>query len=235
MSVLEISNLTVRRGVKRVVDDVSMRLVPGKITALLGPNGAGKSSLVLALAGALPLEAGSMVLDGRSLGGASTQAIRSAGIAAVPEGHRILAGLSVDENLMTAGHGLSKAALTQALDEIYGIFGELAERKNQRAGSMSGGQQQMLALGQALICRPKFILADEMSLGLAPLIVKRLMGVVARLAREGTGVLLIEQFTAVALSLAHEAHVMSRGRLAYSGEPETLVKDPEILRKAYLA
>jgi branched-chain amino acid transport system ATP-binding protein len=235
MRVLEIANLSVRRGVKRVVDDVSMQLTPGKVTALLGPNGAGKSSLVLALAGALPLEAGTIVLGGRSLSGASTQVVRSAGIAAVPEGHRVLSGLSVEDNLMAAGHGHSKAALAQALDEIYAIFGELAERKNQRAGSMSGGQQQMLALSQALICRPKFILADEMSLGLAPLIVKRLMGVVARLAREGTGVLLIEQFTAVALSLADEAHVMSRGRLAYSGEPETLVKDPEILRKAYLA
>ena len=234
MSVLEISNLRVCRGVKRVVDDVSMRLVPGKVTALLGPNGAGKSSLVLALAGALPLEAGSIVLNGNSLGGASPQVIRSAGIAAVPEGHRVLADLTVEDNLMAAGHGHSKAALAHALDEIYGIFGELAERKNQRAGSMSGGQQQMLALGQALICRPKFILADEMSLGLAPLIVKRLMGVVARLAREGTGVLLIEQFTAVALSLADDAHVMSRGQLAYSGEPEMLAKDPEILRKAYL-
>jgi branched-chain amino acid transport system ATP-binding protein len=100
---------------------------------------------------------------------------------------------------------------------------------------MSGGQQQMLALGQALICRPKFVLADEMSLGLAPLIVKRLMGVVERLAREGTGILLIEQFTAVALSLADHAIVMSRGRFAYSGEPQRLISEPDILHKAYLA
>lgn len=235
MQALEIEGLTVRRGVKRVVDDVWMSLKPGTITALLGPNGAGKSSLVLALAGALPLEAGFVQIGGRRLSGIGTEAVRAAGVAAVPEGHRVLAGLSVDDNLRTAGRAHSRTELERALDEIYSIFGELAERKNQRAGSMSGGQQQMLALGQALICRPKFVLADEMSLGLAPLIVKRLMGVVARLAREGTGILLIEQFTAVALSLADHAIVMSRGRFAYSGEPQRLISEPDILHKAYLA
>ncbi len=235
MQALEIEGLTVRRGVKRVVDDVSMSLKPGTVTALLGPNGAGKSSLVLALAGALPLEAGFVQIGGRRLSGLGTEAVRAAGVAAVPEGHRVLSGLSVDDNLRTAGYAHSRSELERALDEIYSIFGELAERKNQRAGSMSGGQQQMLALGQALICRPKFVLADEMSLGLAPLIVKRLMGVVARLAREGTGILLIEQFTAVALSLADHAIVMSRGRFAYSGEPQRLISEPDILHKAYLA
>ncbi|NBB47831.1 ATP-binding cassette domain-containing protein [Rhizobium sp. CRIBSB] len=235
MQALEIAGLTVRRGVKRVVDDVSMSLKPGTVTALLGPNGAGKSSLVLALAGALPLEAGFVQIGGRRLSGLGTEAVRAAGVAAVPEGHRVLSGLSVDDNLRAAGHAHSRTELERALDEIYSIFGELAERKNQRAGSMSGGQQQMLALGQALICRPKFVLADEMSLGLAPLIVKRLMGVVERLAREGTGILLIEQFTAVALSLADHAIVMSRGRFAYSGEPDRLISEPDILHKAYLA
>ncbi|MBO9126282.1 MULTISPECIES: ABC transporter ATP-binding protein [Rhizobium/Agrobacterium group] len=235
MQTLEIEGLIVRRGVKRVVDGVSMSLKPGTVTALLGPNGAGKSSLVLALAGALPLEAGSVHMAGRRLSGLGTEAVRAAGVAAVPEGHRVLPGLSVDDNLRTAGHAHSRPELDRALDEIYSIFGELAERKNQRAGSMSGGQQQMLALGQALICRPKFVLADEMSLGLAPLIVKRLMNVIERLAQEGTGILLIEQFTAVALSLADHAIVMSRGRFAYSGEPQRLISEPDILHKAYLA
>ncbi|MCF1469500.1 ATP-binding cassette domain-containing protein [Agrobacterium vitis] len=235
MSLLHIRNLKIRRGVKLAVDDLSLSLEPGKVTALLGPNGAGKSSLVLALAGVLPVEGGQIEIDGRPLVGASPNLVRAAGIAAVPEGHRVLAGLSVDDNLRAAGHVHSKVELARALDEIYAIFAELAERKSQRAGSMSGGQQQMLALGQALICRPKFILADEMSLGLAPLIVKRLMSVVTRLAQEGTGVLLIEQFTAVALKLADVAHVMSRGHLVYSGDPAILERDPEILHKAYLA
>lgn len=235
MQALEIEGLSVRRGVKRVVDNVSLSLQPGSITALLGPNGAGKSSLVLALAGTLPLEAGTVHLNGKCLSGLGTQGVRAAGVAAVPEGHRVLPGLSVDDNLRTAGHAHSRIELGRALDEIYSIFGELAERKNQRAGSMSGGQQQMLALGQALICRPKFVLADEMSLGLAPLIVKRLMGVLKRLASEGAGILLIEQFTAVALSLADQAVVMSRGRFAYSGNPQTLISQPDILHKAYLA
>jgi branched-chain amino acid transport system ATP-binding protein len=235
MSVLSVENLCVSRGNKLVVDGASFTLQGGKITALLGPNGAGKSSLVLALAGVIPSRSGRVVISGRSLMGAAPDTVRSAGVAAVPEGHRVLAGLSVDDNLRAAGHAHSKGELNAALEEVYGIFGELAERKGQRAGSMSGGQQQMLALGQALICRPKFILADEMSLGLAPLIVKRLMGVISRLAKQGTGILLIEQFTAVALKLADEAHVMSRGRLAYSGDPLRLEEDPDILHKAYLA
>jgi len=234
MSVV-ITDLTVRRGNKRVVDDLSLTLEPGKITALLGPNGSGKSSLVLALAGVLPLEKGSVEISGRPMGGQSPEAIRSAGLAAVPEGHRVLSGMSVHDNLLAAGFGHSARVAAEAVDDVYGIFPELAERKAQKAGSMSGGQQQMLALGQALVARPKFILADEMSLGLSPLIVKRLMGVVVRLAEQGTGILLIEQFTHIALRIAHHTNVMSRGRITFSGEPKRLVDEPEILHRAYLA
>lgn len=234
MSVV-ISDLIVRRGNKRVVDGLSLTLEPGKITALLGPNGAGKSSLVLALAGVLPIESGAVDIDGRPMAGRAPEAIRSAGLAAVPEGHRVLAGMSVNDNLLAAGFGHTATAAALAVADVYGIFPELAERKGQKAGSMSGGQQQMLALGQALVARPKFILADEMSLGLSPLIVKRLMGVVVRLAEQGTGILLIEQFTHIALRIAHHANVMSRGRVTFSGEPRRLVDEPEILHRAYLA
>lgn len=235
MAKLEVKGLAVRRGRKLAVDHIDFTLETGKVTALLGPNGAGKSSLVLALAGVIPSEGGVIAVDGMTLIGSSPEKVRAAGVAAVPEGHRVLAGLSVDDNLRAAGHSLAKGELEDGLADVYKTFGELAERKEQKAGSMSGGQQQMLALGQALISKPKFILADEMSLGLAPLIVKRLMGVVERLAAGGTGILLIEQFTAVALKLADEAHVMSRGRFAYSGDPRTLEQDPDILHKAYLA
>ena len=232
---LSIRNLAVRRGHKKAVDDVSFDLESGRITALLGPNGAGKSSLVLALAGLVPLDAGEIEAGGVSLVGRSPEAIRKAGVAAVLEGHRVLSGLSVDDNLRAAGFVHSRAVLKTALDDVYDIFPELAERKGQKAGSMSGGQQQMLSLGQAVVSRPKFILADEMSLGLAPLIVKRLMSVITRLASEGTGVLLIEQFTHIALKLATDVHVMSRGHLSYSGAPRPLIDDAEILHKAYLA
>ena len=234
MSVV-ISGLSVRRGNKRVVDDLTLTLEPGRITALLGPNGAGKSSLVLALAGVLPIEKGAVEIAGRSVAGQAPEAIRAAGLAAVPEGHRVLSGMSVHDNLLAAGFGHSAGVAADAVEDVYGVFPELAERKTQKAGSMSGGQQQMLALGQALVARPKFILADEMSLGLSPLIVKRLMGVVVKLAEQGTGILLIEQFTHIALKIAHHANVMSRGRLTFSGEPHRLVDEPEILHRAYLA
>jgi branched-chain amino acid transport system ATP-binding protein len=234
MSVV-ISDLVVRRGSKRVVDCLSLTLEPGKITALLGPNGAGKSSLVLALAGVLPIEKGAVQIAGRRLEGQAPEAIRAAGVAAVPEGHRVLSGMSVHDNLLAAGFGHRASVAVDAVEHVYGIFPELAERKAQKAGSMSGGQQQMLALGQALVARPKFILADEMSLGLSPLIVKRLMGVVVKLAEQGTGILLIEQFTHIALKIAHHANVMSRGRLTFSGVPQRLIDEPEILHRAYLA
>lgn len=234
MSVV-ISDLSVRRGNKLVIDALSLTLEPGKITALLGPNGAGKSSLVLALAGVLPIEKGAVQIGGQAMAGQAPEVIRAAGLAAVPEGHRVLSGMSVHDNLLAAGFGHSASVATQAVNDVYGIFPELAERKAQKAGSMSGGQQQMLALGQALVARPKFILADEMSLGLSPLIVKRLMGVVVKLAEQGTGILLIEQFTHIALRIAHHANVMSRGRISFAGAPQQLIDEPEILHRAYLA
>jgi branched-chain amino acid transport system ATP-binding protein len=232
---LVVSDLTIRRGNKVVVDGLSLSLEPGKITALLGPNGAGKSTLVLALAGVLPIDKGDVRIGGRPISGQAPEAIRSAGLAAVPEGHRVLSGMSVHDNLLAAGFGHMTRVAAEAVEDVYEIFPELAERKAQKAGSMSGGQQQMLALGQALVARPKFILADEMSLGLSPLIVKRLMGVVLKLAERGTGILLIEQFTHIALRIAHHANVMSCGRLTFSGEPQRLVDEPEILHRAYLA
>lgn len=235
MSRVVIRDLVIHRGSKRVVDGLSLTLETGMITALLGPNGAGKSSLVLALAGVLPIESGAVEIDGRMMTGQSPETIRAAGLAAVPEGHRVLSGLSVHDNLLAAGFGHAAVTTGEAVEDVYGIFPELAERKGQKAGSMSGGQQQMLALGQALVARPKFILADEMSLGLSPLVVKRLMGVVVKLAEQGTGVLLIEQFTHIALKLASAANVMSRGRLTFSGAPTRLIDEPEILHRAYLA
>lgn len=235
MSQLTVSNLLVRRGNKAVADDLSITVEAGSITALLGPNGAGKSSLVLALAGVLPVERGTVSIDGVTLTGRSPEAVRRAGLAAVPEGHRVLAGLSVDDNLRAAGFSHSPAALRPILDEVYATFPELAERRPQKAGSMSGGQQQMLAIGQALVAKPSFVLIDEMSLGLAPLIVKRLMGVLDSLAASGVGVLLIEQFTHLALQHATRAYVMNRGRIVYDGLAEEIRERPDILHEAYLA
>ena len=231
---LEIRGLTVAALGKTVVDNVSLAVRPGQVTALLGANGAGKSELVLAIAGLMPVASGSITANGIAITGAKPDAIRAAGVAAVPEGHQVLTQLTVDENLGVAGSILSVAEAAEAMTEVYAIFPELAERKQQLAGTLSGGQQQMVAIGHALMARPKYILIDEMSLGLAPLIVKRLSVVVGALAGKGIGVLLVEQFVEVALALATEVVVLRKGAVRLVSDPATLRGDPALLTAAYL-
>ena len=216
-----------------VVKGASLTVDPGKVTAVLGANGAGKSELVMAIAGMLPIVRGSIVVDGRPIHNCTPDAVRLAGVAAVPEGHRVLTRLSVDDNLRVAGSMLSVADLGHTMAETYSLFPELAERKRQLAGTMSGGQQQMLAIGHALMARPRYLLIDEMSLGLAPLIVKRLVNTISHLLDKGTGILLVEQFTEVALSVATTVTVMRTGKVQYSGLASELRARPEILEKAY--
>lgn len=234
-AMLEIGNLNVSRGPKPVLTNLSMRLEAGKTVALLGPNGAGKSSLVLAMAGALPIASGTISLDGRDLANRPPDAIRRAGIAAIPEGHQVLTNLTVEENLRVAGFYLGNADLLAELNQTYAVFPELRELRKRLAGTLSGGQQQMVAVAHALMARPKFILADELSLGLAPLIVKRLMNVLDALAKKGCGILLIEQFTHIALQLADYVYVVNRGRIHFQGLPEEVEANPHVLHEAYLA
>ena len=229
---LVVQNLTVRDGTRTAVQEVSLTVAPGKVTAVIGANGAGKSELVLALAGVLPITGGTIHLDGSPFAAKGPEAIRRAGIAAVPEGHRVLTDLSIDDNLRAAG-SLIKGGLAERLDETYAIFPELAERKPQLAGTLSGGQQQMVALAHALMSRPRYLLIDEMSLGLAPLIVKRLLGVVTDLKARGVGILLIEQFTDMALGIAESAVVLRGGKMRYSGPAQALVQDKTLLHEAY--
>lgn len=228
---LTVSNLTVTDGARSLVAGVSLTVKPGQVTAVIGANGAGKSELVLALAGMLKISEGTVMLDGKPLN-QSPDTIRQAGIAAVPEGHRVLTMLSVEDNLRAAGTLLGAKAGGQ-LAKVYGIFPELAERKDQIAGTLSGGQQQMLALGHALMCAPRYLLIDEMSLGLAPLIVKRLLGVVVSLKAQGVGILLIEQFTDLALSIAETAVILRSGKMRYSGPARPLIDDKTLLHNAY--
>ena len=187
---------------------------------------------MLALAGVLPILGGEVLLNGTPLTAKGPEAIRRAGIAAVPEGHRVLTDLSVDDNLRAAGSFI-KGDLEARLADTYAIFPELAERKPQLAGTLSGGQQQMVALGHALMSRPKYMLIDEMSLGLAPLIVKRLLGVVTALKAQGVGILLIEQFTDLALGIAESAVVLRGGKMRYSGAARALAEDSKLLHEAY--
>jgi branched-chain amino acid transport system ATP-binding protein len=234
MSGLQLQGLTVRRGPRTVVDDVTLAVEPGQIVALLGPNGAGKSSLVLALAGVLPVAAGAVLVDGVDHTGCGPARMRSAGVAAVPEGHRVLKDLSVRDNLRVAGDGLSRRDLAAGYDRVLELFDELRAKLEVPAGALSGGEQQMVALGQALVRAPRTLVVDELSLGLAPVVVSRLADALGGLRADGTGILLIEQFAEVALGLADVAHVLDRGRLVFSGEPQTLRDQPDLLHTSYL-
>lgn len=230
---LAIENLSVSSNGREVVSAVALSVEPGQVTAVLGANGAGKSELVLAVAGMLPITAGTITVDGHAIHGHSPDDVRRAGIAAVPEGHRVLTRLTVDDNLRAAASVLEAGEVKEALAETYSLFPELAERKSQLAGTMSGGQQQMLAIGHALMSRPRYLLIDEMSLGLAPLIVKRLVAAITQLVEQGAGILLVEQFTEVALSIANSVTVMRTGSIRFSGDVQEVRDRPEILSEAY--
>ncbi len=233
MNALQIDNLVMVRGTKAVVHGIKLRVAPGAITALMGPNGAGKTSTVLGIAGAVEPAFGEIVLDGINLKGRAPDEIRRLGVATVPEGHQVLRELSVRDNLRVAGSELSRGELDTALQRTLALFPELVQKLAQPAGELSGGQQQMVALAQALVVPPKFLIVDELSFGLAPMIVMRLVPVIRRIAESGIGVLLIEQFTQLALGLAKHVYVLSRGHVSYDGGPDKLRADPAILHRAY--
>ncbi|HWH25063.1 MAG TPA: ATP-binding cassette domain-containing protein [Pseudolysinimonas sp.] len=229
---LVIDDVKISRGGREVVHGVSLTATSGEITALLGPNGAGKSSVVLALAGVLP-KTGSVMVDGNDLAARKPTQIRAAGLATVPEGHRVLKDLSVADNLRVASLLLARTERDAAMDRVYSLFEELTPLSARMAGSLSGGQQQMLAIGQALVCQPKFLVIDEMSLGLAPIIVRRLVPALRRIAEAGVGVILIEQFTNLALELATQAYAMAQGRVVLQAAAADLRAAPERLEQAY--
>ncbi len=231
---LRLSDMIVHRGGRPVVRGVTLEVPAGEVTALLGPNGAGKSSLVLAVGGVLRAESGSIVLDGRELVGRRPERIRRAGVAVVPEGRRLLPELTVEENLTVATYSLSRQDARTGRARALELFPELEKRLSSRARSLSGGEQQMVVLAQALVSRPRFIIIDELSLGLAPVIVQRLIPTIRSLAESGIGVLLIEQFATVALGLANRAYVMEGGQLRFSGMASELRGRPDLLHSAYL-
>jgi branched-chain amino acid transport system ATP-binding protein len=231
---LTLEKLVVERGGRAVVRGVSLQIKPGEVTALLGPNGAGKSSMVLAVGGVLRPDAGSVKVNGNELAGRRPERIRAAGIAVVPEGRRLLSELSVEDNLKVATYSLSRAEAEAGLSFALELFPELEARLGVPARSLSGGEQQMLVLAQGLVSKPSFMLIDELSLGLAPVVLQRLIPRIRTMAESGVGVLLIEQFATVALGLANQAHVMERGRLRFSGLASELNEKPELLESAYL-
>jgi branched-chain amino acid transport system ATP-binding protein len=231
---LRLEGVTVARGGREVVRDVSIDIPPGEVTALLGPNGAGKSTLVLAVAGVLPVEAGTVRLGDRRLTGRRPEKVRAAGVAVVPEGRRLLPELTVEDNLEVATYALPQLVARERRGEALELFPELKARLDAKGRSLSGGEQQMVVLAQALVSQPKFILIDELSLGLAPVVLKRLIPTIRTVAASGVGVLLIEQFATIALRLAQRAYVLEGGRIRFSGLASDLRERPELLESAYL-
>jgi branched-chain amino acid transport system ATP-binding protein len=232
--VLRLESFSVERGGRPVVHEVTLEIPPGQVTTLLGANGAGKSTLVLAVGGLLRASGGRVLLGEEDLTGLRAERVRRAGVAIVPEGRRLLPGLSVQDNLRIATYMLSAERAKEGIAHALQLFPELEKRWLSQARLLSGGEQQMVVLAQALVSQPRFVLVDELSLGLAPVVVKRLVPTLESVAASGVGVLLIEQFAHVALDLAETAYVIERGRIRYSGSARRLKDEPELLRSAYL-
>ena len=231
---LTVRDLSVARGGRTVVREVSLEITPGEVTALLGPNGAGKSSMVLAIGGVLKPLGGSVTLDGAELAGRRPERIRRAGLAIVPEGRRLLGELTVEDNIKVATYTLSRDKAQEGRARALELFPELEKRLANPARALSGGEQQMVVLAQALVSEPRFVVIDELSLGLAPVVIQRLIPTIRAISESGIGVLLIEQFATVALGLAKRAYVMEGGRLRFSGDAHELREKPELLHSAYL-
>jgi len=231
---LSLRELSVARGGRLVANGVSLEIPAGEVTTLLGPNGAGKSSLVLAVGGVLKLSGGSVQLNGRELAGRRPERIRQSGLAIVPEGRRLLGELTVEDNIRVATYSLPREQARAGRARALELFPELEKRLANPARALSGGEQQMVVLAQALVSEPKFVIIDELSLGLAPVVVQRLIPTIRAMADSGIGVLLIEQFATLALGLANRAYVMEGGQLRFSGHTKELREKPELLHSAYL-
>jgi len=232
-SMLTISGIDVYRGETQVLWDVSLDLAPGERVAVLGSNGAGKSSLMAAICGMLPPRSGAINFKGQPVNGLQPFRITHLGIALVPEGRRVYKDMSVRENLeIGAFPERGRKHLKQTMDHVFRLFPRLFERRQQRAGTLSGGEQQMLAIGRALMSRPELLLIDELSLGLAPRVTKEIYGSLAGLGPELT-VLLVEQNVELALKNSTRAYVLENGRIARVGRSADLIDD-QAIRRAYL-
>jgi branched-chain amino acid transport system ATP-binding protein len=230
---LEVRGVSSGYGSARAISDVSLDVREGEIVTLVGPNGAGKSTFVNVVAGLSPAWSGAVMLDGRDLAALSPVDVCRHGVAIVPEGRRLFGDLTVTDNLdLGAYHPEARARRDETYEWVCSIFPILAERRNQRAGDMSGGQQQMLAIGRALMARPRLLLLDEPSLGLAPVIVETIFDVIREINRAGTSVLIVEQNVVEALELASRAYILENGRIVQEGDADELLND-ESLKEAY--
>lgn len=223
---LDVQKLSCGYGSVTVVHGLDLRVEPGKVTALLGPNGAGKTSAIMAIAGHTQVKGGSVTFGGENLLGLSPADRTRRGIAIVPEGRRIFSDLTVAENLLVGGYIRSKAEATANEERVLTLFPRLKERHRQRAGTMSGGEQQMLAIGRALMTSPRLIMIDELSLGLMPAVVDICLNAIQSLVKQGIGVLLVEQNTHRAVAVADSVTVLASGNVVFTGASELVRGDP---------
>lgn len=234
MALLEIKDLEVNYGVIKAIKGVSFDVNEGEIIALIGANGAGKTTILHTITGLIQAKKGSIVFDGKELTKTPPHKIVSMGMAHVPEGRRIFQQLSVLENLKLGAYTRKdKSEIAPTLKMVYERFPRLEERKNQVAGTLSGGEQQMLAMGRALMSKPRIILMDEPSMGLSPLLVSEIFDIIKVINESGTTVLLVEQNAKKALSIADRAYVLETGKITLSGDAKDLIND-ESVKKAYL-
>jgi branched-chain amino acid transport system ATP-binding protein len=231
-ALLEVRGLTVKYGKVAAVRDVSVRVGRGRITTVIGPNGAGKTTLLSAIAGLLPCAGGEVLLDGARITGDGVEENAGRGLALVPETRELFTAMSVDDNLLLGAFPLRRAGRrvrAELLEEVFRIFPRLRERRAQLAGTLSGGERQMLALGRALMSRPRLLLLDEPSLGLAPIVVREIFQVIVELRRRGVSVLLVEQNARAALQIADEGFVLETGEVSLAGPAEALAGNPRVV------
>ena len=234
MAMLEVKDLQVYYGVIQALKGISFEVNQGEVIALIGANGAGKTTTLQTLTGIIPSKAGKISFEGKDITKTPAHKIVEMGMAHVPEGRRVFADMTVYENLlMGAHHRKDKNEIAQSLENVYKRFPRLKERKNQRAGTLSGGEQQMLAMGRALMSKPRIILMDEPSMGLSPIFVNEIFDIIKEVSEGGTTVLLVEQNAKKALSIADRAYVMETGNITLSGKAEDLLNN-ESVQKAYL-
>jgi branched-chain amino acid transport system ATP-binding protein len=233
-TLLDIKNIHVQYGTIKVLRDISLNVFPGELVSLIGANGAGKTTLLKSIVGLTPIHHGNITLSDQEITNNPTHTLVAHGLTMVPEGRGIFAHMSVLENLlMGAYHRNDSANIKQDLEHNFSLFPRLADRRHQICGTMSGGEQQMVAIARALMSKPSLLLLDEPSMGLAPLLVKKIFDILKKINQEGVSILLVEQNANAALSLAHRAYVMEHGEITMSGNAHQLMCNPEVIT-AYL-
>jgi branched-chain amino acid transport system ATP-binding protein len=234
MTLLQLENIVLSYGKIEALHGLSLSVAQGEVVALIGANGAGKTSTMRAISGVRGLSSGRIVFDGEDVTRLRADQRMRKGLCLAPEGRGIFPGMTVNENLdMGAYTRKDKAGIAEDFDRVFGLFPRLLERRKQVAGTMSGGEQQMLAIGRALMSRPRLLLLDEPSMGLAPMLIQQIFSIISEINEQGTTVLVVEQNAKQALSLAHRAYVLETGTIVKSGSGDDLLGDPSI-REAYL-